>query len=176
MATVRTAKPAVVDIDPVNGRAPRLVRAISAYEFLSQLKAVAKAEHQRFYMGDWIRTNDNPVRIGGYSSGTVLQPACGTAACIGGWTAVMARAESVNVGRIQSRIVVSEEAGRLLGLTPRQRHHLFSETVLGKDGVSLTPGTPEYVDAVVRRISNFQANHGPQLHKKMVKPGSLRIG
>lgn len=154
------------DVAALTQDAPRITRRMDAYEFLSELVKVIHEEPKRLNMGNWLKTRFNEMEP---------KPVCGTVACIGGWTVAMLRPKGITTAAFVIEGVNSRAgsyavtASQVLGMTTRQTEHLFHPHVR-----AMTIGSAEYVEAVVKRIRNFQSNHRRQLHAKMVSPGSVR--
>ncbi len=110
---------------------------------LLAILAHVKAEPRRMNMGDWRRTIGN-------SRFTSRFPPCGTICCIAGWAGALAGKPGYYYHR---------EGLEALGLNYATADALFytSNWPDQFDLRTLTPGTPEYVAAVERRVLHFIA-------------------
>jgi hypothetical protein len=90
---------------------------------------------------------------------SLTYPACGTVGCIAGWTTTL------KGQRLRSERSISRTAGRLLGLTSKQREELFVPYHI-IDGTDAQ--TPLHAEATVAHIRTFQKTYAKQLRAKAV--------
>lgn len=166
---------------------PRLTRTVDGVQFLTEIERLIREDPRRLYQGTWIESVVSTITGPSIYTRVVdrLQPACGTAGCIAGWGTLLLRSAGMTVQNVDqaARQITSEKhlglgsvgpgavIARVLRLSNQQADALFKADV----GEDLSPGTPEYVENVLRRIRNFKANHSKQLRAVTVRPGSVRI-
>jgi hypothetical protein len=142
-------------------------QAKNAYELLDEIKAVITAEPKRINMDNWLfdpKDVPEPSR-----------PACGTVACIAGWTCLLVDGVEKTVlasgliGKPVFSVSVPARAAELLGGAIELEDEdgmlrtLFDAEVEDTDGSPLDSGDLEYVPAVIARIEDFQQQHQPRL-------------
>jgi hypothetical protein len=107
----------------------------------------------RFIMGDWIEKLDPGTVVKDYEA-KVTVPACGTVACLAGWTYLLAKGKEIDCPR--------DEAEELLGITHDEGRELFYTddwpADLAEDFES-SSDPQERAEIAGKRIDRFIAEH-----------------
>lgn len=142
---------------------PRIRRATTAYELLTDVCAVITEEPKRYYQGVW--GTRKPERRG------LTPPACGTVCCVAGWVQTLVQPKQ-GYG-----ISTAGRAKRILGIDDAQADVLFDGAALHdftRDLDLPKPGSRAYARLGVRHIRKFQAEYATQLKAKIVTPARIK--
>ena len=184
--------------------APRpLSTATNAHDFLSDVAEAIEEEPRRVWMGDWYRTGESlweylRSRFGPRAH--EQRPACGMAACVGGWIVLLhdGTEQTGDSYSIEGRARTILRGRNIWAGEVRELHcddgGLFSPTVYAweaenpnvvkdepedawdedEDGIpraeQLQPGHPNYAKAVVNRIRRYQRKYAEVLQATPVHP------
>jgi len=137
--------------------------AINAYELIDDVCRAILQEPRRLNMNYWmaleIETGADPT----YFAPSGL-PACGTVACVAGWTVLMHPQNRVNpqdwnVAKTAKYILAGEHPTMWSALS-----NLFQLSGIGFD-----PGTIAYAEIVVGELRAFQTEYAEQLRNRRIE-------
>lgn len=159
---------------------PKLPKRVkTAYDLLAYVREVILEEPKRYDQSLYVITDATLSGIAGPWEDYIAErgvgaPACGTVACVAGWTASLV----LPVGLIGKLGAGSSDriATRALGLTQAQSDYLFDGGVLGhhltaketerlnaKGKIMFDYGTPAYARVGARHIAKFLRKNKAQL-------------
>lgn len=143
-------------------------RAENAYDLLGEVIDLIKEDPKRYNQHFWLTDGES-------SGGTGLDfsdlprpilevrknmPACGTMGCVAGWVSTLMKGPQAAM-RSSAGIFAAE----VLGLTDRQKDHLFAGE---KAGMRDHESPEEHAKRGIQHIQRFRAQHKAQLKAKRI--------
>ncbi len=140
--------------------------ADTSYDLLEDIKKAIWEEPKRYNQATYIRTLRATKRIPAHSG----YARCGTAACVAGWTVLMAKPTGEKPADKLAMSDVDKSAAELLGLSWEQSSKLFDGDAMADVAASTGMGMPvqgtlEYAALGIIHIARFQEEHESQLRK-----------
>lgn len=157
----------------------RVKGPLTAYDLLGRVRDVILEEPKRYDQGIWAANLTDYDEVYGLNN---TFPACGTIACVAGWTSVLVDGPGYYRGA-----QVEWRAKTLLGLADWQTVELFGFDLFNgllnewytENGKAWpVQGTREYAEAGAEHIRRFMAKYEFQLRLKLVptRNGEVQVG
>jgi hypothetical protein len=127
-------------------------------KLLRKVKEHILAEPNRLQMGEWIERSEPGGFVYDYDA-EVTVPACGTTACIAGWTCLLGKGMEFDA---RGPFRISAEANKLLGVTEEDTSDLFYVDQWPREigeRFEESRDVHERASLAARRIDQFIAEH-----------------